>query len=92
MIERDIRRLDEADSSHALDHLETDIWRGVAARVVQRADVRRVRTLQTGMLVLVVFGSVSVGLSVARPDTHARAAIAMGSELLPSTLLLGEQR
>jgi hypothetical protein len=92
MIERDIRQLDERGSSHALDHLEADIWHGVAARAVQRADVRRMRTLQAGMLGLVFFGSVSVGLSVARPDNRATAAIATGSELFPSTLLLGEQR
>lgn len=94
MIEDDLRQLEQRALDHALDQLETDVWRGVAARAQQRGVVRRVTSLQSVVMVLALFGSVAAGINVARPSavTRSPAILATGSELMPSSLLLGERR
>ena len=92
MIDDDLRQLDERALDHALDQLETDIWRGIAARARQRGAARRVNSFQGVVMVLALVGSVAAGINMAGP-AHASSvqlALSTGFELMPSTLLLGE--
>ena len=94
MIENDIRQLDERALDRSLDQLEADIWRGVAARTRQRQTARRVTSFQGGVMALGLLGSVAAGISLARSGgaMGAESVLTAGSELMPSSLLLGERR
>jgi hypothetical protein len=93
MFENDIRELDERALDHSLDQLEADIWRGVAARNRQRQTARRVTSFQGCVMALGLLGSVAAGISLARSGgaTGAESVLTAGSELMPSSLLLGER-
>ncbi len=92
MIDNDIRRLDERELDRSLDQLEADIWRGVAARGRERAVARRVTVLQGVVMGVALVCSIGVGIGIARPSggSVSFASLTAGSELMPSTLLLGE--
>ena len=92
MIENDIRRLDGGGLDRSLDQLEADIWRGVAARSRERAVARKVTILQGVVMAFALLGSIGVGIGIARPGGApvSLASLTTGSELMPSTLLLGE--
>jgi hypothetical protein len=94
MIEDDIHQLDQLPVDRSLDLLETDIWRGVAARALKRQAARKVVSLQCAVMVCALFGSVVAGISLGRPNRTAGAAavLATGAELMPSSLLLGGHR
>ena len=94
MIEDDIRQLDLRPPDRSLELLEADIWRGVAARALKRQVARKIASFQCVVLVCALFGSIAAGISVGRPGRAAGAAVALatGSELMPSSLLLGELR
>jgi hypothetical protein len=93
MIDNDLRQLDERALDHSLDHLEADIWRGVAAYARQREAARRVASFQGVVIVLALLGSAAVGVNMARPGSPAGdpVVLASGAELMPSHLLLGER-
>ena len=94
MIEDDIRQLDQRPLDLSLGTLEADIWRRVAARALKRQAARKVASFQCIVMVCALFGSIAAGISVGRPGRAAGAAtvLATGSELMPSSLLLGEHR
>lgn len=94
MIEDDIHQLDQRPLDRSLDMLEADIWRGVAARTLKHKAARKMASVQCIVMVCALFGSVAAGVSVARPGSTEGAAmvLATGSELMPSSLLLGEHR
>lgn len=92
MIDNDIRRLDDRDLDRSLDQLESDIWRGVAARSRERAVARKVNILQGVVMGIALLGSIGAGIRITRPAGApvSLATLTTGSELMPSTLLLGE--
>ena len=94
MIEDDIHQLDQRPLDRSLESLEADIWRGVAARALKRQAGRKVVSFQCVVMICALFGSVVAGISVGRPShTEGPAwAFATGSELMPSSLLLGGHR
>ena len=94
MIEDDIHQLDLRPLDRSLDMLEADIWRGVAARALKHKAARKMASFQCIVMVCALLGSVAAGVSVARPGHTESAAVvfATGSELTPSSLLLGEHR
>ena len=94
MIEDDLHQLDQRPLDRSLDMLEADIWRGVAARALKRQAARKVASFQCVVMVSALIGSVAVGISIGRPGPTEVAAVvlATGSELMPSSLLLGGHR
>lgn len=92
MIDEDLRELSNARLDRTLDGLESDIWRRLAMRSRTRAAARRRVSLQSIMMLFGLMGSVAVGINAARPaaSAHGRALLALGSELAPSSLLLGK--
>ena len=94
MIENDIHQLDQRPLDRPLDMLEADIWRGVAARALKRQAAGNVVSFQCVVMVFALFVSVAAGISVGRPSRTEgpNLAFATGSELMPSSLLLGELR
>ena len=94
MIDDDIRRLGERDHDRSLNRLESDIWRGVAARARRREAARKITSFQGAIMILALLGSAAAGLRIVQP-TDARAEVplmASGIELMPSSLLLGQPR
>lgn len=93
MIDEELRRLREAELDRALDGLESDIWKRLAVRSRTRAAARRRVSLQSIMMLVGLVGSVAVGINAVRPaaSAHGRAVLALGSELAPSSLLLGNK-
>jgi len=91
MIDEDLHPLGEAGLDHALDGLEADIWRRLAARSRNRAAARRRFSLQSIVMIVGLVGSIAIGIKASRPSTstHSRAVLALGLELAPSSLLLG---
>ncbi len=91
MIDDDLRRLGELKLDRSLERLEADIWRRLAVRSQNRAAVRRRASLQGVVMVFALVGSVVIGITATRTHAPTRyeAMLAMGSELTPSTLLLG---
>ena len=94
MIDDDLRRLNELDPDHALDQLESDIWRGVLGRAQQRRAMQRMAFVQSVIMAVALLGSVAAGVSLARAatPTGGEALLPSGLELAPSTLLLGSHR
>jgi hypothetical protein len=87
MIDDELRQLNEGALDHSLDGLESDIWAGLAAAQ------RRV-SFQSVVMVLALVGSVAVGINATRPagPARSRVVLALGLELTPSSLLLGNSR
>jgi hypothetical protein len=94
MIDDDLRQLNESALDHSLDGLESDVWAGLAVRSQNRATARRRVSFQSVVMVLAIVGSVAVGISVTRPagPPRGRVVLALGLELTPSSLLLGNAR
>ena len=94
MIDDDIRQLDQRERDHSLSQLESDIWRGVAARARRREATRRITSFQGVIVVFALFGSAAAGLRIVQPvDTpSAVGVLASGIDLMPSSLLLGQPR
>ena len=94
MLDEDLRRLGKTVVDHSLDGLEADVWRHLAERSQIRKVARRRASLQ-GILMIVAFvGSAAMGINSARSPTPANGPLllAFGSELTPSSLLLGAAR
>jgi hypothetical protein len=91
MLDKDLRQLSEAGLDRTLDSLESDIWRRLAVRSRHRAEARRRVSLQSVVMIVGLMGSIAGGIHAARPAAcaHGRAVLALGSELAPSSLLLG---
>jgi hypothetical protein len=94
MIDDDLRQLNEGALDHSLNGLESDVWAGLAVRSRNRAAVRRRVSFQGVVMVLALVGSVAVGINATRPSGPARGRVvlALGMELTPSSLLLGNAR
>jgi hypothetical protein len=94
MIDNDLRRLNEGTLDHSLDALESDIWAGLAVRDQNRAVARRRVSVQSVVMVLALIGSIAIGIHATRFAWPARdrAVLALGLELAPSSLLLGNGR
>jgi hypothetical protein len=94
MIDDDLRRLNERALDHSLDTLESDIWSGLALRVQHRVVARRRASLQGAVMALSLIISIGVGIHATRSAgaTRGRAVLALGLELAPSSLLLGNPR
>lgn len=94
MIDDDLRQLNEGALDHSLDGLESDIWAGLAVRSRNRAAVRKRVSFQSVVMVLALVGSIAVGINATRSTgpAHSRAVLALGLELTPSSLLLGNAR
>jgi hypothetical protein len=91
MLDDDLRRLNEGALDHSLDGLESDIWARLAARSQNRAVARRRVSLQSVVMVLALVGSIAIGIHSTRlaGPPRGRAVLALGLELAPSSLLLG---
>ena len=94
MIDDDIHQLEQRPVDRSLDNLEADVWRGVGARALKRQAARKVVSFQCVVMVCALFGSVAAGISIGRPGRTEGPALAFatGSELMPSSLLLGGHR
>jgi hypothetical protein len=94
MIDDDLRQLNEGALDHSLDGLEADIWAALAVRGRNRAAVRKRVSFQSVIMVLALVGSVAVGINATRPagPARGRVVLALGMELTPSSLLLGNAR
>jgi hypothetical protein len=94
MIDDDLRQLNEGALDHSLNGLESDVWAGLAVRSRNRAAVRRRVSFQGVVMVLALVGSVAVGINATRSagSARGRAVLALGLELTPSSLLLGNAR
>lgn len=94
MIDDDLRQLNESALDHSLDGLESDIWTGLALRSQNRAAARTRVSFQSVVMVLALVGSVAVGINATGPAGPARGhvVLALGLELTPSSLLLGNAR
>jgi hypothetical protein len=92
MIDEDLRKLINASLDRTLDGLESDIWRRLAVRSSARAAARKRVSLQSVLMLVGLVGSVAGGINAARltPAAHGRTVLAFGSELAPSSLLLGK--
>jgi len=93
MIDEDLRKLSNAGLDRTLDGLESDIWRRLAVRSRTRAAARKRVSLQSVLMLVGLVGSVAGGINAARlapPAAHGQAVLAFGSELAPSSLLLGK--
>jgi hypothetical protein len=88
MFEHDFEELDTQAPDHALDGLETDIWKGIASRKRERAAARKLVSLQAIVILLASIGSAAVGITVATPAQASRPTLMPGAELMPSSLLL----
>jgi membrane-associated PAP2 superfamily phosphatase len=94
MIDDDIRRLNGQPSDHSLATLESDIWAGLDRRHQSGALTRRRISMQSVVMALSLIVSMGVGIysSRAAAVTRSRAVLALGLELAPSSLLLGNAR
>ncbi len=92
MIDEDLRNLSNAGLDRTLDGLESDFWRRLAVRSRTRAAARKRFSLHSVLMLVGLVGSVAVGINSAHlaPAVHGRAVLAFGSELAPSSLLLGK--
>ena len=91
MIDNDILTLIEQSSDKSLDRLETDIWAGVAAQKLARRTGRIIASCQVGVMIVVLIGAAAAGATtVAYAGSHKVPIASAGSELAPSTLLLGQ--
>ena len=91
MIDDELSKLSELKPDRSLERLESDIWCRLAVRSQNRAAVRRRASLQSVVMAFALLGSVAVGVTATRSHAPMRdqAVLALGSELTPSTLLLG---
>ena len=92
MIDEDLGKLINASLDRTLDGLESDIWRRLAVRSSARVAARKRVSLQSVLLLVGLVGSVAGGINAARltPAAHGPTVLAFGSELAPSSLLLGK--
>ncbi len=91
MIDDYLREIGEAGLDRTLDDLEADIWRRLAVRSQYREVARRRVSLQSLVMVIGLIGSIAGGINAARPAiaAHGRVVLTLGSDLAPSSLLLG---
>lgn len=90
MIEDELRQLGEHKIDRSLEHLESDIWRRLAVRHQHRAAVRRRLSVHSAVIAFTMVGSVVTGITATRSPalTHGRPVLALGLDLVPSSLLL----
>jgi hypothetical protein len=90
MLQNDLDRLSQARLKRSLATLESDIWRGVAARLVERRSDARAFTAQIMILALGTVGSVTVGhwWVTAHEPVTSRGALAPYTRLAASDLLV----
>lgn len=95
MIDADIQKLSEQDTSRSLDHLEADIWAGVAAQSRARKAGRLIVSCQMAVMATAMVGSVAAGAMTAASAANSPPELSRFSSrtvLTPSTLLLGSHR
>lgn len=93
MIDDDIRDLLRQGADRSLEGLEARIWVGVERQDAARRTGRLVTRCQTIVLIAALFGSAAAGAAAAASAHTSPQRITLGgSELAPSTLLLGHQR
>ncbi len=91
MIDNDIVRLSALPADMSLDHLEADIWAGVAAQTVARRTTRIIASCQAGVMIVALVGAAAAGATTAAmAQTPGTIISSAGAELAPSTLLLGK--
>ncbi|MDE2184903.1 MAG: hypothetical protein KGJ78_17965 [Alphaproteobacteria bacterium] len=93
MIDTDISSLAEQPADRSLDHLEADIWAGIAAQTVARRTGRIVASCQAGVMIVALVGAAAAGASTATFDHTSSSTIitSAGADFAPSTLLLGKR-
>jgi hypothetical protein len=92
MIDNDIVKLSALPADKPLDHLEVDIWAGVAAQNVARRTGRIIASCQAGVMIVALFGAAAAGATTAAmAQTSGTVISSAGTELAPSTLLLGKR-
>jgi hypothetical protein len=94
MDDQELRTLLAQEPDVLLDRLESDIWAGVAAQRRARRTAAQATAWEAALLVVAVFASAAAGAAMA---THAQAEshpsmLAVGTNLAPSTLLLGHDQ
>lgn len=92
MLQDDLDRLAKAPLARSLESLESDIWRGVEARIAERRAYAGAFAAQVAILALGTLGSLAVGHQWA--TTHEAAAtggvFSPYTRLAASILLMGE--
>jgi len=90
MLQNDLDRLSQARLERSLETLESDIWRGVAARLAERRSDARAFTAQILILALGTVGSVTVGhwWVTAHEQGASHGALAPYTRLAASDLLV----
>ena len=92
MIDNDISSLAEQPTDRSLDHLEADIWAGVAAQTVARQTGRIIASCQAGVMIVALVGAAAAGATTATLDrTPGTIITSAGADFAPSTLLLGKR-
>lgn len=92
MIDDDLSRITRQPADRPLDHLEADVWAGVAARTAARRTGRIVASCQAAVMLVALVGAAAAGASTVTADRSPGAFItAAGADYAPSTLLLGQR-
>lgn len=94
MIDDPLRQLENRALDHSLESLESDIWSGLALRVRHRTMARRRVYFQGAVMALSLIVSIAIGSHATRLAKASRghALFALGLELAPSSLLLGNSQ
>ncbi len=90
-LEDEIARLGELDAPRSLGTLESDIWRGVAARCHQNRLSRLVLAVQSLVMVVALGASIAVGnrAAIATSESSELGVFSTRADLAPSTRLIG---
>ncbi len=92
MIDDDLTKLANGPTDKPLDHLEADVWAGVAARRMARRTGRIIASCQAAVMLVALVGAAAAGASTAAVVRSPGALItSAGADYAPSTLLLGQR-
>ncbi|MDE2265463.1 MAG: hypothetical protein KGL29_06150 [Alphaproteobacteria bacterium] len=92
MIDDDLSRIARQPPDRSLDHLEADVWAGVATLSAARRTGRIVASCQAAVMLVVLVVAAATGASTAAGDRSPGTFItAAGADYAPSTLLLGQR-
>jgi hypothetical protein len=93
MMQDDLDTLAKAPLDRSLDSLESDIWRGVESRLVERRAYAGAFAVQMVILTLGTLGSLAAGHRWAAAHEATTAGVfSPYTPLAASTLLMGEPR
>jgi len=92
MLQDDLDRLAKAPLDRSLEGLESDIWRGVDARVAERRVYSGTFAIQVAILAMGTLGSLAAGHQWATTHEVEAGVFSPYSRLAASTLLMGEPR